>query len=400
MKRIIAGLLALPLLLTSAEASALPEQSPLFEASFLQGWYCRDWTASQWQTEFADMMAAGFRSVIIQSAVDLTYAQTDAAARKTDIGSYQLTDSAALLPTALVPGSEGQQALGSALRAAKETGLTVWIGTVSDSRWWNYGWGEPESDLTAWSEQNAAQCSTLIREIWEQFGGEFNEQIAGFYYNNEIWNFSTESDTYAAVIGQNIRKMLDAAESLCPEKPLMISPFFNRDLTDSAAYADLWRAIASYAKFRSYDVFAHQDGGGRDYDSDTIREWADALHGAVGGQMRFWINNETFGTDSGAKAPEKLRESYLATSQAEKHILFSWNHYYHGTLDAEFAKLIQSMTGDLNGDGACTVADAVTLHRWLMHDRITVANWRAGDLDGNGILNAADFTLLKRRLLS
>ena len=96
---------------------------------------------------------------------------------------------------------------------------------------------------------------------------------------------------------------------------------------------------------------------------------------------------------------EQLRQNYLATAQAEKHLLFSWNHYYHGKYDAEFTDFLQSMTGDINADGECTLADAVTLHRWLMHDRITIANWLVGDLDANGVLNAADLTLLKRRII-
>lgn len=56
------------------------------------------------------------------------------------------------------------------------------------------------------------------------------------------------------------------------------------------------------------------------------------------------------------------------------------------------------VTGDVNGDGACTVADAVLLGRWLRRGQVSLANWRAGDLDGSGMLNGVDLTMLRRML--
>lgn len=56
-------------------------------------------------------------------------------------------------------------------------------------------------------------------------------------------------------------------------------------------------------------------------------------------------------------------------------------------------------SGDLNGDGSCTVADAVLLSRWLTGAPKQLTSWQNADMDGNGRLNAADLTLLKRMLL-
>lgn len=403
-KQIAAAAAALLMLPVSVRAEQLPQFAPLFEASFLQGWYCRDWSQEQWQLELQEMKAAGFRAVILQSSVDFSYEQTDSARPKTDAASYAVTSAAALYPTALLPDSSGAHALEYALLAAKQTGMQVYIGTVSDSRWWNYGWGVPDEYFAEWSAENAAQCSTVIQEIWTAYGENYANQIAGFYYNNEIWNMDAACDgsdggRYAEIIGSNIRASLDTVSALCPEKPLLISPFYNRDLSSAKAYAAFWRALADSAGFRTNDIFACQDGGGRGYDTDTLSEWTDALHAALCGKMRFWVNNESFDADSSAKLPELLRQNFLATAQAERHILFSWNHYYHGKQDAAFAGLMQSMTGDFNADGACTEADAAALRSWLMQDSITPANWLACDLDANCVLNAADLTLLKRRLL-
>lgn len=404
MKKVIAAAVLLLLQTFFVQTEPLPQYAPLFEASFLQGWYCRDWTQEQWQTEYQAMKDAGFHAVILQSAVDLTYEQTDLSLPKTESTAYQLSAAYALYPTALVPDSSNQHALEFALQASKQADMQMYIGTVSDNRWWNYGWGIPDSCFTEWADANAVQCSTVIQEIWTKYGDTYANQIAGFYYNNEIWNMDPACDCsddgqYAQIIGSNIHASLATINALCPEKPLLISPFYNKDLSTAGEYAAFWRDIADAAQFRSCDIFTHQDGGGRDYDTDTLYEWSDALFSAVGDKMRFWVNNETFNADTSPKSMEQLRQNYLATAQAEKHLLFSWNHYYHGKYDAEFTDFLQSMTGDINADGECTLADAVTLHRWLMHDRITVANWLAGDLDANGVLNAADLTLLKRRII-
>lgn len=58
-----------------------------------------------------------------------------------------------------------------------------------------------------------------------------------------------------------------------------------------------------------------------------------------------------------------------------------------------------SIAGDVNADGACTIADAVAMQRFLTQDNIVLRDWRAGDLYADDVLNALDFTLLKRILL-
>ena len=378
--------------------------APLFEASFLQGWYCAGWDAGRWETELRDMKAAGFRTVILQSSADFTYAYSESAGAKTDPAASSLQTASALYPTGLVSGSEQSAALENALRAAAECEMQVMIGTVSDSRWWNYGWGVPDEGFAEWSEQNAADNAAVIREIWEQFGGTYAAQIAGFYYNNEIWNMDAacagrDSGQTAQIIGKNIRACLDVIGALCPEKPLLVSPFYNPELSGSQQFAAFLEQICREAQLRPQDIIALQDGGGRDLSPDALLEWCDAVQSALSPAVRFWINNETFGSDSSPKDMETLRLNYQATSAAEAHILFSWNHYYHENLSAEFDKPLHTMTGDVNGDGFCSVADAVTLTRWLMHDRIQLMNWKAADFDGSGSLNAADLSLLKMHLM-
>ncbi len=57
-----------------------------------------------------------------------------------------------------------------------------------------------------------------------------------------------------------------------------------------------------------------------------------------------------------------------------------------------------STAGDVNNDGKCSIADAVMLQKWLLHQG-EIVNPTAADMDKNHIVNALDLTLLKRVLL-
>lgn len=54
-----------------------------------------------------------------------------------------------------------------------------------------------------------------------------------------------------------------------------------------------------------------------------------------------------------------------------------------------------AVKGDVNGDGALNVADAVAFAKYLTTEG-TITDYEAADYNGDGILNAADLTLIKR----
>ena len=63
-------------------------------------------------------------------------------------------------------------------------------------------------------------------------------------------------------------------------------------------------------------------------------------------------------------------------------------------------EVTEPVAGDADGDGVFGVADALTLHKWLLAiPGATVKHWTAADLDGDGKLTGADLTLMKRMLL-
>ena len=294
MRRFFAVLLATMMVL-SVTASANTEQNvPFFEASFLQGWLCRDWTRERFVQELNDMKAAGFRALILQSAVDLAYVQTDASRPKTDPDAFTLDSAYALFPTALASGSEQAHALEYALEAASQTGMQIWIGLVNDDRWWNYGWGVPDAGMQDWLDRNAADQCTVIKEIRALYGERFAAQIAGFYWTNEIWNIEQAEDgIYSEMYALHLKKVRDQLRESCPAHRMMLSPFYNTDLADAEAFSTFLTILDRGGKLRADDIIALQDGAGRGYDAETIGAWFAESISLPAHDVTIWVNNET-----------------------------------------------------------------------------------------------------------
>ena len=67
----------------------------------------------------------------------------------------------------------------------------------------------------------------------------------------------------------------------------------------------------------------------------------------------------------------------------------------------EMTKSVPEVIGDINMDGACNIADAVLLQKWLLAaPDIILPNWKAGDINHDTRLNAIDLALLKRILIA
>lgn len=59
-----------------------------------------------------------------------------------------------------------------------------------------------------------------------------------------------------------------------------------------------------------------------------------------------------------------------------------------------------NVCGDVNADGAFSIADVVALQKWLLCvPDITLANWEAGDLYEDNIINGFDLYLMRRLLI-
>lgn len=76
---------------------------------------------------------------------------------------------------------------------------------------------------------------------------------------------------------------------------------------------------------------------------------------------------------------------------------------YSGDITLKNARLLipsgDAVPGDVNGDGACSVADVVLLQKWLLGmPDAKLTNWKAADLLEDGQLNGADLARMQQLL--
>ena len=341
------------------QEQAGPRDTKLLSGSFLQSWICRDWTAARWDQEFAAMKELGMDYLVLQSVYDASFRQGKGEEQNWE--SYVLRGYLGMYPSeideldvAVLSTQNKGDALELALKAAKNNGMQIFIGLVSDERWWDFGWGVPklpdgkkntatESYFATWCEYNGKLNAQMIDEIWNRYGEEYGEQIAGWYYYNEIWNFDAacwglDGNAYATCIGNNINHFLNAINETCPEKPLMLSPFFNDTISTAIQYKQFWINIFEVANFREGDIFAPQDCvGGKHITIDELDSWIGNLKKAADTEkgLRFWVNNECFTSDFKPADVKQFTQQIEATEKyGETHLTFSWNHYYNPLNDS------------------------------------------------------------------
>lgn len=74
-------------------------------------------------------------------------------------------------------------------------------------------------------------------------------------------------------------------------------------------------------------------------------------------------------------------------------------YYSNDSMDLIFRIKIK-VSGNLNGDGKFSVADAVTLQKWLLGATdVEIYDWAEADFDLNNTLDAFDLAIMKRRLI-
>lgn len=343
--------------------------------SFLQSWACREWSQERWEYEFAAMKDVGMEFLILQSVYDLEM-KTESDCEQ-DWQAYTSGNNYSLYPTnieelqgATLSGVNDGDVLQYALNAAKTNDMKIYIGLISDNRWWNYGWGIPElpdgkkeaateSYFATWCEYNGKLNGQMITEIWERYGEEYGEQIAGWYYYNEIWNIDVgckrrDNQAYAVCLGNNINHMLEAINESCPEKAIMLSPFYNPKISSAVQYKNFWIDIFSVANFREGDIFAPQDCvGGKNVAIRDLDDWIGGLKEATETEsgLRFWVNNECFNEDyTPADVARFIQQMEATAKYAEEHITFSWNHYYNPLHDVSYKAYNEELKSYLNGE--------------------------------------------------
>lgn len=331
LRNLIALMLAMTMLLSAALPCAAEEEREygLIRGSFIQDTLCRYWSKDEWMKEYAMMQEVGMDFIIIQCVYDV------------------LNNVSLYLPTTEgLEGVKGRNSLENMLAAAKESGMQVYIGLAADNTWWDFSQADlalssdGTSRFSLWCEQNGKLQADMIRDIWNQYGARYDEQIAGWYYHNEIWNAyallpEEAVDAFTQLLADNMNTVIDAINEVSPHKPIMQSPFFNVDYGTAEGYGQWYADYFSRIHFRKGDIFSPQDAVGN-FGGETIPvrigQWIKALADATATceELVFWVNNETFNAGLMPAKVERVIEQIEASDPyTDTHILFSYNHYYN-----------------------------------------------------------------------
>ncbi|MBQ8011708.1 MAG: dockerin type I repeat-containing protein, partial [Oscillospiraceae bacterium] len=117
--------------------------------------------------------------------------------------------------------------------------------------------------------------------------------------------------------------------------------------------------------------------------------------------VQVWESDDTFGVSGSLDTECGVLTTKTITGDAVI-------HGYEGSTAQAYAEKynrifvpIAEPTGDLNGDGALTVADAVQLRKYLLGAPDAVpSDWTAADMYMDGRLDAFDLSIVKKMLLN
>lgn len=185
------------------EPPAGPPDEPemgIVAGTFIQPWLCVDWTQERWDNEFKMMKEdLNMHYLILQNTGDVQYSGSGQ-----DYTTYTISNNYYTIYPSEMPEfagrNNGKDQIKACLEAAKKYDMQVIIGLNSDNRIWKYGFGMPElkpgetdyvtgSYFAGWLDYEADVSTRMMEDIWNLYGEEYGDQIYGWYYYPEMWNF-------------------------------------------------------------------------------------------------------------------------------------------------------------------------------------------------------------------
>lgn len=290
------------------------DNTPLFESSFIQSWYCKDWDFNRWQNELAMLKNVGINELIIQNTVDNTPANRNA--------SYKTT----------IPGysSNSVDLLETALTAADAIGVIIRVGTGDNEDWWRKG----ASD-SIWLANEANINKQIVDEIASKYAS--HPSFSGWYLSYEISNITATTKNEQSNLNTFFKSIVSEMKTKTPNKSVMISPFYNSQLgIQIGAQVSLtnWAVtLNNVFKGTGIDILALQDSVGADYNkvSQLPSILAATKEGTDAAGLRLYANTETYTSTPTGNVPASQNQIVLQMEAAKPYvtgfIAFSINHY-------------------------------------------------------------------------
>lgn len=382
------------------------EPVPHFTSTFVQPYYNDILDTERWEQIFSNAKKLGFDTLIIPYVIYIRQPLVNTFWGKSpDPVCYSLFPLET--PVAYDVQCSGDIIM-PALEAAKTTDMKLWLGTVSDTTS-IYFTGENVVDYEIWSDKNSKLSISIISEIWSRYGEKYRDQIAGWYYSNNFYNFEnacngTDDGENVRIISNNINANIAAIEEKCPDKPIMLNPYYYYDNSTSEQFGKFLTELIDASELRHIDIYTAKDMGGLAADVTEKSNWIEAQKIAVGDKMHFWVENSSRSLGDRIIDLEKLHENYNATYKLGEASIIDYIDFFANAgieTDDYFEDFMSGIIrGDVNDDGEFNVADLLLFQKWLLGVTDTeLTNWKAADFCKDEHLDSFDLCFMKKRLV-
>lgn len=279
----------------------------ILAGSFFQPSLVTNWTESDFAAEYNAMKEVSMDHIIWQWTVDTKAKQ-------------------ACYPTRLPGYSQmyREDKVKLSLVQAEEKGIKVWLGLTANDDWFRHYANDEK-----WLTQEVSLNKKVVQELWQRYGGNYGDTIAGFYIWMEVDNVHFQNSIRQNRIAMAYKEIAEEVHRVTG-KPVMIAPFFTQGHgQDALNYAAMWGNILKIAPI---DIIALQDGfGGGRVSVTEIGKWLAPLKlkiTEVRPQTELWSDLETFTPDF-LPAPISRVISQIKAEQnfVSNFTSFSFNHY-------------------------------------------------------------------------
>lgn len=326
-RRIIAGCLAGILLITGVAAAvflhrdpdyylsvqkAASASTPAATGSFIQPWYCAEWSEAEFAAHFEQLQAIGADTLILQWTADTPEGKIGSIYYDTALPKEYFGEDAAIYPDMLE----------NCLAAAEKAGIKVFVGLNLADEWWDFKVRDAD-----WRDSQNTASAAIAGEIYTLYKEKYPTAFHGWYWAWELTNGFFGADSAAELLNRDI----GALNALNPEMPLLLSPFNSKNSTYKIAEWE-WKSFFKKVHFRKGDIFCLQDAIGAGWiELEDLDYYYAAVKRAVETkpELTFWANCENFTSDYCPADIDRFKTQLdTAALYTDGIVSFSLSHYY------------------------------------------------------------------------
>jgi hypothetical protein len=176
------------------------EKLPKISGSFIEDWMYIHYDESRWEEEVKYYYDLGLKYFILGSVANedwepitpqkegqFEFDWNKYVRKNESVWSNRIVYRSSEFPDLYNPDKDS---LLYCFKACKKYGLKAFIGPITDGRFARYGWGleNMKNYFPSWIDYFVKKSERVYREIWNKYE-DYREQIAGFYFWPEYWNF-------------------------------------------------------------------------------------------------------------------------------------------------------------------------------------------------------------------